>query len=193
MKEFHIVNIQDLLLEMSQENLTLLLQDFRSPKNFEIESFLHNKAIDFVRRKLAVTYVVLDYDGELAAYFTLAHKAIDFSAAGMSQSTKKKIERYSKFNSGSNSYSVSAFLLAQFGKNDSYVQKHSLSGNELMDFVHEVIISIQYMIGGGVLYLECEDNAFLLDFYQNKHNCFHLFGERESDSGTKYKLLYKFL
>ena len=64
MKEFHIVNIQDLLLEMSQENLTLLLQDFRSPKNFEIESFLHNKAIDFVRRKLAVTYVVLDYDGE---------------------------------------------------------------------------------------------------------------------------------
>ncbi|MBR4631556.1 MAG: hypothetical protein IKO57_14125 [Treponema sp.] len=193
MNEFHIVNIQDLILEIGQEKTSLLFQDFTSPKNPEIETFLRNKAIDFVRRKLAVTYIVLDSNGEIVAYFTLAHKAIEFSADGMSQSTKKKIERYSKFNLGSNSYSVSAFLLAQFGKNNSYAKKKSLSGNKLMDFVHELIAAIQYMIGGGMLYLECEDNTFLLDFYQNEHNGFHLFGERISDSGTRYKLLYKFL
>ena len=111
----------------------------------------------------------------------------------MSQSTKKKIERYSKYNEESGTYIVPAFLLAQFGKNSSYSKAEKLTGNQLMDFVHEVVSSIQYMIGGGILYLECEDNPFLLDFYQNAHNCFRLFGERKSDSGTLYKLLYKFL
>ena len=111
----------------------------------------------------------------------------------MSQSTKKKIERYSKYNEESGTYIVPAFLLAQFGKNSSYSKAEKLTGNQLMDFVHEVVSSIQYMIGGGILYLECEDNPFLLDFYQNTHNCFHLFGERKSDSGTLYKLLYKFV
>ena len=94
----------------------MLLKDFTSPKNPEIESFIHNRALDFVHRKLAVTYIVL-----------------------------------------------------------------------------EVVANVQYMIGGGILYLECEDNKFLLDFYQKPHNNFHLFGERKSDSNTLYKLLYKFI
>ena len=108
----------------------------------EIENFIHERALDFVHRKLAVTYFVLDTDGECAAYFTLANKALDFPSASMSQSTRKRIERYSKFNEQSGSYIVPAFLL---------------------------------------------------DFYQNNHNGFHLFGERKSDSGTMYKLLYKFI
>jgi len=83
--------------------------------------------------------------------------------------------------------------MKQFGKNNSYNGEQILSGNTLMDFVFEVVSNIQYMIGGGILYLECEDNNFLLDFYQNSHNGFHLFGERKSDSGTQYKLLYKFI
>ena len=106
MSDFNIINIQDLLLEIGEENLSSLLETFSSPKNREIEVFIHNR---------------------------------------------------------------------------------------VLDFVHEVVANIQYMIGGGILYLECEDNPFLLDFYQNTHNCFHLFGERKSDSGTLYKLLYKFV
>ena len=193
MSNFNIINIQDLLMELGEENLFVLLETFSSPKNREIEVFIHNRALDFVRRKLAITYLVLDSVGNFAAYFTLANKALEFPAANMSQSTKKKIERYSKYNEKSGTYIVPAFLLAQFGKNAFYSSSEKLSGNQLMDFVLEVVANIQYMIGGGVLYLECEDNPFLLGFYQNSHNCFRPFGERKSDSNTLYKLFYKFI
>ncbi len=193
MNDFLVVNIQDLIQQIGDKNVLSLVSNFSTPKNMEIEKFIHERALDFVHRKLAVTYFVLDTDGECAAYFTLANKALDFPSASMSQSTRKRIERYSKFNEQSGSYIVPAFLLAQFGKNNSYTGKENLSGNTLMDFVFEVVSNIQYMIGGGILYLECEENKFLLDFYQNSHNGFHLFGERKSDSGTMYKLLYKFI
>ncbi|MBR4322593.1 hypothetical protein [Treponema sp.] len=193
MNDFLVVNIQDLIQQLGDENVLFLLNNFSAPKNKEIEKFIHERALDFVHRKLAVTYIVLDTNGDCAAYFTLANKALEFPAATMSQSTRKRIERYSKFNEESGSYIVPAFLLAQFGKNNSYNGEQILSGNTLMDFVFEVVSNIQYMIGGGILYLECEDNKFLLDFYQNSHNGFHLFGERKSDSGTQYKLLYKFI
>ena len=111
----------------------------------------------------------------------------------MSSSTKKRIERYSKYNEKSEAYIVPAFLLAQFGKNSSYSGMNHLSGDLLMDFVLEVVANIQYMIGGGILYLECENNEFLLNFYQKPHNNFHLFGERKSESNTLYKLLYRFI
>lgn len=193
MNDFLVVNIQDLIQQLGDENVLFLLKNFSTPKNKEIEKFIHKRALDFVQRKLAVTYIVLDTNGDCVAYFTLANKALEFPAVSMSQSTRKRIERYSKFNEESKSYIVPAFLLAQFGKNNYYNGKQILSGNTLMDFVFEVVSNIQYMIGGGIIYLECEDNKFLLDFYQNSHNGFHLFGERKSDSGTLYKLLYKFI
>ena len=49
MSDFNIINIQDLLLEIGEENLMSLLETFSSPKNREIEAFIHNRALDFVR------------------------------------------------------------------------------------------------------------------------------------------------
>ena len=193
MTGFFIVNIQDLIQHIGEDNVISLLGTFSCSKNEEIEKFIRERAVDFVHRKLAVTYLVFDEEGNCVAYFTLANKALEFPVLGMSVSTRKRIERYSKFNEKSGVYIVPAFLLAQFGKNYSYPKKHALSGDALMDFVFEVVASIQYMIGGGILYLECEDNSFLLEFYQNLHNGYRLFGERKSDSGTVYKLLYKFI
>ena len=52
---------------------------------------------------------------------------------------------------------------------------------------------MQHRIGGGVVYLECEDKPQLLEFYQNKDNRFKIFGERESDvDHTKYIQLIRF-
>ena len=38
--------------------------------------------------------------------------------------------------------------------------------------------SVQREIGGGVVYLECEEKPELLNFYQNEKNRFRKFGER---------------
>lgn len=41
--------------------------------------------------------------------------------------------------------------------------------------------------GGGVVFWECENRQKLLDFYQNEHNRFVVFGKRtETISGTEY-------
>ena len=50
----------------------------------------------------------------------------------------------------------------------------------------------QHLVGGGLVYLECEDNPHLLSFYSNDSNHFREFGERDSKSDrTLYKQLLR--
>ena len=51
----------------------------------------------------------------------------------------------------------------------------------------KVLRTVQHEVGGGVVYLECEDKPKLLAFYQNDMNRFRIFDERISESDdTKY-------
>lgn len=63
-------------------------------------------------------------------------------------------------------------MIAQFGKNYTLAPEKRLSGNELMDLAFEVLERVQHEIGGGVVFLECEDKPKLLEFYQNDKNRF---------------------
>ena len=91
------------------------------------------------------------------------------------------------------SYIVSVFLIVQFGKNYALDADKRLSGNELMDLVFEVLERVQREIGGGVVFLECEDKPQLLNFYQNEKNGFIPFNERYSVTDhVKYIQLFNF-
>ena len=151
------------------------------------------KAYDFARKKLSVTYLVVNEDNYITAIFTLAHKAVEIGNASLSNSKRKKISRYAVLDSGTGSYTVSAFLIAQFGKNYALDADKRLSGNELMDLVFEVLERVQREIGGGVVFLECEDKPQLLNFYQNEKNGFIPFNERYSVTDhVKYIQLFNF-
>ncbi len=87
---------------------------------------------------------------------------------------------------------ISAFLIAQFGKN--FVAADMISGDELMEITLSVLTKIQHDIGGGVVYLECEENPKLLRFYQNDRNRFRPFGTRTSAADdTQYVQLLRIL
>ena len=91
------------------------------------------------------------------------------------------------------SYTVSAFLIAQFGKNYAVDEGKGISGNELMDLTFEVLDRVQHDIGGGIVFLECEDKIKLLDFYQSEKNGFIPFNERYSvNDNIKYVQLFNF-
>lgn len=61
-----------------------------------------------------------------------------------------------------------------------------------MDAAFEVLENVQHQIGGGVVYLECEEKPQLLEFYQSESNRFRIFGERYSKTEqTKYIQLLK--
>ncbi len=88
---------------------------------------------------------------------------------------------------------VSAFLIAQFGKNYEEREGEPVNGNSLMDDAMDILVAVQHDVGGGVVYLECEDKPQLLSFYQNDNNFFRVFGERYSEvDQTKYIQLLRF-
>lgn len=192
MSKYTSVNILDLLEQLGEEYIRTILSDFSCPKNDEIDFFLKNRAIDFANRKQSITYLVFDDEnGNIAAYFTLTHKSIEISDESLSKTARRHLQRYAFLDETAKSYTTSAFLIAQFGKN---MNENRITGNELMDNVFMLLTKIQREIGGGVVYLECEDNPKLLDFYQNEQNRFRYFSERYSETDRKkYIQLFRFI
>lgn len=193
MSGYKVFNILDMATAIGETNLKELLSDFYCPKNEEIQHFLRDNAYEFARKKLSITYLVINEDNYIAAIFTLAHKAVEIGNESLSNSKRKKISRYAVFDSESGNYTVSAFLIAQLGKNYNSAVKKGLSGNDLIDMAYEVLERVQHEIGGGIVFLECEDKPKLLEFYQNERNGFVPFNERYSVSdSTKYIQLFNF-
>lgn len=194
MSEYSTVNILDMINAIGEDALTDILSDFLCPKNQEIESFVRNKAIDFAKRKISITYFVINNsNGEIISIFALTHKAVDIDKNILSKTAKKKLSRFAQLDENSDSYTVSAFLIAQFGKNYAIECPNGWNGIRLMEKTFETLEKVQKQIGGGVVYLECEDNKHLLKFYQNEHNRFHPFNERFSNAdNTKYIQLLRF-
>lgn len=155
--------------------------------NSEIEEFAQERAIDFAKRKLSITYLFTDTeDGQLLGYFTLTHKAIDIDGRNVSNFIKRKLSRYAHYDSKTDTYTASAFLLAQFSKNYAIGQGKCITDVEMMEYVMDILKDIQHRIGGGVVYLDAEDHEKLHFFYEKEAH-YRLFGERVSETdGIKY-------
>ena len=193
MSLFNTVNILDLADIIGEEEVQSILSDFSCEKNMEIEVSVRKIAFDFSKKKMSVTYLVFNEDTELAAIFALTHKAVQIGNDGLSKTAKKKMQRFAQLDEESNAYVISAFLIAQFGKNSGY-HGEPLSGNHLMSIVEDVLVQVQKQIGGSVVYLECEEKEELLNFYQKEENGYRIFDDRFSlVDNTKYIQLFKFI
>ena len=162
----------------------------------EIDNFIKKNAIDFAKRRVSITYLISDAaDGALLGYFTLTHKSIIIvDVAGLSNTSKKKLAKYARLERDREieNYAVSAFLLAQFGKNYGLDKARRISGSEMMQIVMSVLLDIQRRIGGGIVYLDCEDTPKLKDFYLSEN--FKEFSDRFSaEEGQKYIQFLRFL
>ncbi len=190
---YKITNILDLIEITGEDELKIILSDFSCVENKEIENFLHNNAIEFAKKKMSITHLIFDEEGQIAAYFTLTHKPSAVKGELLSRTKQKKLAMHARFDTSVQAYSISAFLIAQLGKNSNYEGEECISGNLLMDMAITVLREVQKQIGGGVVFLECEDKPKLLRFYQNEHNNFKVYGERFSESDhVKYLQLLKF-
>jgi len=193
MSAYETINILDMIEIVGEDGTKAILSDFSYPKNSEIDNFIKKNAIEFAKKKMSITHLVMDEKGQLAAIFTLTHKAVKIRDDVLSSSQRRKIRRYAQLDEVTNSYMVSAFLIAQLGKNYAEREGEAVIGNSLLDNAMDVLTAVQRDVGGGVVYLECEDKPQLLRFYQNDNNCFRIFGERYSDiDKTKYIQLLRF-
>ena len=192
---FRVVNILDIIedsagkpIEAGIEYAQKLIDSFSCLKNAEIEYFLHHNAIDFARKRQAITYFLLDNDRKVIAYFALTHKAVKIDGSHISKTVCRGLDRHAEREPDDTGYNASAFLIAQFGKNGAYNGEITLSGNELMEQAVEAFRNAQHLVGDGIVYLECEVEPHLIGFYTNDANRFREFGERDSKSeGILYK------
>ncbi|MCB6416641.1 GNAT family acetyltransferase [Faecalimonas umbilicata] len=192
MNSYAVINILDYMDVIGEDSLRTVLSEFSCPKNPEIEEFMRRNAIEFAKRKMSITYLLIDTEGRILGIFALAHKALQVMGKGLSGTVRKKIQRYAQIDDETGEFTLSAFLIGQFGKNYQYPEALPLSGIQLMDAAFGILEKVQHEIGGGVVYLECEEKPKLLEFYQSEKNRFRVFGERYSEKdGVKYIQLLK--
>ena len=179
-----ITNVLDFIDSGRENVLHERLSKFSCGLNQEIENFIRNKAIDFAKRSLSITYLVTDLDdGQILGYFALTHKSIVFNDADLSNTARKKLARYSRLDSKTGNYMASAFLLAQFGKNYAVDGGSRIKGSELMQLALSVLLTVRRQIGGGIVYLDCENSSKLISFYENEG--FKKFDERFSEEDNQ--------
>lgn len=180
-----ILNIKDYLFAGcdakqpdGESELREIISSFHCSKNLEVENFFKQQAIIFTKKNQSVTYLVLSAGGlELLGYFTIAIKPIVVNASGFSNTVKRKIARVSQYNQDDGTYTLSAYLIAQLGKNFLPTNTESITGAELLEAAIETIREIQHMAGGTIIFLETDGHEKLLHFYEQE-NQFKQFSTR---------------
>lgn len=197
MRDYSVVQLMDIVDSAGEEEAVNILSGFSCPLNQGIEHFLHKNALEFAKKKMSMTHIVLDDEGRFVGYFTLTHKPINVQEGVLSKTLNKRMQRHAKFDPSISAFSASAFLIAQFSKNYAIEREYQISGDDLMELALDTLKRAQHLIGGEVVFLECEEKEKLMAFYQSATNKFRTYGERcsnsEFDKGTKYLQMLRFL
>ena len=185
--KYRIINIRRYIgnenPELGEDELRQILSEFSCPMNPDVERFLKYSSIEFTKKNQSVTYLVFSVaDGKLLGYFTLALKPLTVRGETVSNTVKRKLLRVSELDKKSDTYTMSAYLIAQLGKNYSEKDGKMITGAELLGLAWDKIKATQYMFGGMVTFLEAENEEKLLSFYRN--NRFSQFDTRQTASDT---------
>ncbi len=189
-----IQNILDVIQRIGEDGLCSILSTFSCQANKDVQDFLQLKAVDFAKKRISITYIVFDTNThDILGFFTLAHKVLYVPADGMSNTGKRRLARFGSFDKDTNSYLMSAFLLAQLGKNYALGNNDRISGSDLMDCVDSILTKIQFQVGGGVVYLDSLNNEHLSHFYSDVCG-YRKISERVSDTNDiRYLQYLKFI
>lgn len=171
--------------ELGEETLLGLLSEFSCDKNMDVERFLKEQSIEFTKKNQSVTYLVFtNDDAAFVGYFTITIKPISVNADSFSNTMKRKIARVSELDEENGTYTLSAYLIAQLGKNFTNGANASITGEQLLQAAVDTIKELQYMAGGMVIFLEAENEERLMRFYEDK-NGFKRFDTKEIKAGTE--------
>ena len=191
--KFRKISLQSLLKQIkdTKEIKENVLNTFKGREESEVSDFLHNKSIDYEQRSLSSTYLIYNDRSQLVGYFTISNKGLIISKESYEKLLKKQQKKLSfngrKLENGD--YIVNSFLLGQLGKNfnKNILEEDKIKGVELLTIAYKLLIKIKNLINVKYLWIECEDNKKLLDFYSNFG--FKLIENYVSNNGLKVMIL----
>lgn len=182
MTGFILINLREMIEELGESKTKTILSKFDCPQNKDVDDFLKSKSIEFSKQGIAITYLVFaSYKKQnvLVGYFTLSTKVIAIYKTSLSNTLRKRITKFAQYDNDLKRYSLSANLIGQLSKNFYSDYNKLISGDELLKLACDKVKDIQGQIGGRMVYLECEDESKLIDFYSS--NGFVEFGKRKLD------------
>lgn len=161
-------NILDMLEYVGEDTCQKILSSFMCPMNADVEDFIQSKAIQFAKQRIAISYLVfteINNENLFVGYYTLANKFICINSSSLSKTLQKKISKFSQYDSDSERYMVSMPLIAQLGKNFNSSLPFKMNGTDLLEIALERVSEIEHMIGGKTVYIECNNQPKLFNFY----------------------------
>lgn len=186
------VNLRDILLDeaLGESAAKSLLSSFSCPLNPDVEHFLRNVAIEFSKQSISSTYLIMASFKNtyvLAGYFTLANKIFCIDKDSLpNRKWKSRMSKFGQFDKTIQRYTISAPLIGQLGKNYTNDYNKLITGDELLKLALDKVREMQNIVGGKIIYLECEQKESLIDFYSR--NGFVNFGLRSLDKDETDKL-----
>lgn len=188
---FNVISLEDMYVAIGEKKLKTLLNDFECDLNKDVEFFIKEKSIEFLKMGISKTFIIsTSYKGKnvIVGYFALTNKVTKIKRSALSNSVKKRLRRFSDNNESSSYYMVSLPLIGQLGKNYKNNYNDLISGDILLKLACDKVKEAQHILGGKFAFLECEDKPKLKEFYES--NGFVCFGkrnlekdERENNSG----------
>lgn len=163
-------NILDMLEYIGEDACQNILSSFMCPLNPDVEDFIHTKAIQFAKQRIAVSYLVYAEQEEqkyLVGYYTLANKFVCVNSSALSKTMQKKIGKFSQYDPSLERFMVSMPLIAQLRKNFASTNPISIVGSDLLELAMERVLEIEHLIGGKTVYIECNSQPKLFDFYSS--------------------------
>ncbi|MBQ3969996.1 MAG: N-acetyltransferase [Clostridia bacterium] len=194
MSGYKVISLNDLIEQLGEERVDSILSSFSCPLNEDVEQFLRTKAMVFDNQSISRTHLVFaSYKKELVliAYFTLANKYFTVDPKILSSNLKRRVRKFSQFNSDLKRDIISAPLIAQLGKNFTNNYNDLITGDELLQIACDEVAEVQLRIGGKIVYLECEDKPCLIEYYER--NGFRKFSERQLDNDSSKLMKTEYL
>lgn len=190
MAGYSILSLSDIIAEKGEDFCREILSSFSCPLNVDVEQFLTKRsAIDFALQGVSQTFLVYaSYRKKnvLCGYFTIANKYIVVNKHSVSGTLGRRLRKFAMPSVARDGLVIMAPLIAQLGKNYSNDYNKLITGDELLKMAEDQVRFAQRIIGGKVVYLECEDVDRLKSFYSE--NGYVEFGKRRLDKDERTEM-----
>lgn len=189
------INLKEMIEQIGENKVKNILSDFSCPLNPDVEYFIKHTAIEFSKQGIASTYLIMaSYQKEyvLVGYFALANKIFCIDKDCLpNRKWRSRIAKFAQIDTTIQRYTLSAPLIGQLGKNYAHSYNKLITGDELLKLALDKVTEMQMIVGGRIVYLECEDKPDLIEFYSR--NGFCNFGKRILDRDETDKLTGNYL